>query len=132
MIYAVLDKSVMREYKRVVEKEGDPSGIEANVEAGWELLVKNGGNTKRYHDAVLKVECGNLVEDLIAGFGRRHVVSGDALTYYMGVFFTIDCLVVTGWSPTVPRRRNSQVPTRVKKMKMMRIMKKMTEVVKVD
>ena len=41
------------------------------------------GNPIRYHDAVLKVECGNLVEDLIANFGRRHGVRGDALTYYV-------------------------------------------------
>ena len=81
---AVLDKSMMQEYKRVVEKEGDLSGIDVNVEAGWELLVKKGGSPTRYHDVVLKVECGNLVEDLIANFRRRHGVCGDALTYYVG------------------------------------------------
>ena len=75
---------MMQEYKGVVEKEEDTSGIDANVEAGWELLVKKGGSPTRHHDAVLKVECGNLVEDLIANFGRRHGVCGDALTYYVG------------------------------------------------
>ena len=49
-----------------------------------------------------------------------------------GVFFTIESMVVTGWTPTDPRRRNSLVPTRVKKMKMMRVTNKMTVVVKVD
>ena len=37
---SVLDKSMMRRYKRVVEEEGDTSGIDVNVEEGWELLVK--------------------------------------------------------------------------------------------
>ena len=85
MFDALLDKLMIQEYKREVNKEGDPSRIDANVEAGWELLVKKGGIPKRYHDAVLKVDCGNLVEDLIANFERRHGVSGDALTYYVGV-----------------------------------------------
>jgi hypothetical protein len=56
------------------------------VKAGWELLVKNVGDPKRYHDAVLNIECGNLVEDLIANFGRRHGVCRDALTNYVGGF----------------------------------------------
>ena len=80
----LLGKSMMREYKRVVKKEGDTVRIDMNVEAGWVLFVKNGGDPKRYHDAVLKEECGNLVVDLIADFGRRHGVSGDALTHYVG------------------------------------------------
>jgi hypothetical protein len=75
---------MMREYKRVVKKEGDTVRIDMNVEAGWGLFVKNGGDPKRYHDAVLKEECGSLVVDLIADFGRRHGVSGDALTHYVG------------------------------------------------
>jgi hypothetical protein len=82
----VLDKSMMRRYKRVVEEEEDTSRIEVNVKEGWELLLQKGGSPASYHDAVLKVECGNLVEDLIAGFGRRHGVCGDALTNYVGGF----------------------------------------------
>ena len=39
---------------------------------------------RRYHDAVLKEECGNLVEDLISNFGKRHGIRSDALTYYVG------------------------------------------------
>ena len=70
----------------MIEEEGDTSGIDVNVEEGWELLVKKGGNPKRYHDAVLKVECGYLVEDLIVNFGRRHGVCCDALTDYVGGF----------------------------------------------
>jgi hypothetical protein len=83
---SVLDKSMMRRYKRVVEEEGDTSGIDANVEEGWELLVKKGGSPTRYCDVVLKVECGYLVEDLIANFGRRHGVCCDALNNYVGGF----------------------------------------------
>ena len=62
------------------------SGIDVNVEEGWELLVKKGGNPKRYCDAALKVGCGYLVEDLIANFGRWHGVFGDVLTSYVGGF----------------------------------------------
>ena len=57
-----------------------------DVEEGWELLVKKSGDPKRYRDALFKVECGYLVEDLIADFGRRHGVRGDALTGYVGGF----------------------------------------------
>jgi len=70
----------------VVEKEGDTSGIGVNVEEGWELLVKKSGSPKRYRDAVLKFECGYLVEDLIADFWSQHGVCGDALTNYVGGF----------------------------------------------
>ena len=70
----------------MVEDEGDTSGIDVNVEEGWELLVKKGGSPARYRDAVLKVEYGYLVEDLIADSGRRHGVCGDALTNYVGGF----------------------------------------------
>ena len=76
----------MRKYKRVVEEEGDTSGIGTNVEEGWEVLVKKGGSPTRSRDAVLKVKCSYLVEDLIANFGRRHGVCGDALTNYVGSF----------------------------------------------
>jgi len=37
----------------VVEEEGYMSGIDVNVEEGWELLVKKGGDPKKYRDAVL-------------------------------------------------------------------------------
>ena len=82
----VLDQSMMRKYKRMVEEEGDTSAIIIEVEEGWELLVKKSGNPKRYRDALLKVKCGYLVEDLIADFGRRCGVCGDALTGYVGSF----------------------------------------------
>jgi hypothetical protein len=77
---------MMRKYKRVVEEEGNTSGINVDVEEGWELLVKKSGNPRRYRDALLKVECGYMVERLIADFGRRHGVCGDALTNYVGSF----------------------------------------------
>ena len=48
------------------------------------------------------------------------------------VFFMIDCLVVTSWTPSVPWRRNSQVQKKVKKVKMMRMIKQMIVVVKMD
>ena len=67
-------------------EEGDTSAIDVNVKEGWKLLVKKSGDPKRYRDALLKVKCGYLVEDLIADFGRRHGVCSDALTNYVGGF----------------------------------------------
>ena len=83
MFYEVLDQSMMRKYKWVVVEEGDTITIDVNVEEGWELLVKKSGDPKRYCDALLKVKCSYLVEDLIADFGRRHGVCHDALTDYV-------------------------------------------------
>ena len=50
------------------------------------MLVKKSGNPRRHRDAPLKVKCGYMVERLIADFGRRHGVCGDALTNYVGSF----------------------------------------------
>ena len=82
MFDAVLGQLMMRKCKRVVEEEGNTSGINVDVVVGWELLVKKSGNPRRYRDALLKVECGYMVEGLIADFGRRHGFCGDALTDY--------------------------------------------------
>ena len=125
MFDAMLDQSMMRKYKRVVEEEGNTSAINVNVEEGWELLVSKSGNPRRYRDALLKVECGYMVEGLIADFGRRHGVCGDALTDYVVSFLHKRLFGVDGGIPTIPQRRNSWVPTRMAKMKMMKTMKKM-------
>ena len=66
----------------------------------------------------------------ILGGGMGSVVTLSPTMW--GVFFTIECSVVTGWTPTIPWRKNNQVSTRVKKMKLTRMMKTMTVVVKVD
>ena len=47
------------------------------------MLVKKGGNPKRYCDAIRKLECAYIVEDAIAKFGRQHGVCGQALTEYV-------------------------------------------------
>ena len=82
----VLDRLMMRKYKEVVEEKEGIKEIQVEVLEGWELLVKKGGNTKRYRDALLKLECAYLVEGEIAEFGRQHGVCSLALTDYVSCF----------------------------------------------
>ena len=49
----------------------------------WELLVKKGGNTRRYRDAFLKDECVFVVVDAIADFGMEHGICHQALMDYV-------------------------------------------------
>ena len=60
--------------------------MHVEVEEGWKLLLKKGGDAKRYRDSLLKDECGYLVEDAIAGFGLQHGVCRNALSSYVQGF----------------------------------------------
>ena len=73
----------MQKYKRAVEEVDETKAIHEVVLESWELLVKKGGDTKRYHDALLKDECAYLVERAIADFGVQHRACGQALTDYV-------------------------------------------------
>jgi hypothetical protein len=73
---------MMWAYEEVVEEE-EENKLHAEVLEGWTLLVRKGGNTKRYHGFLWKLECAYLVEDDIAEFGRQHEVCGQALTDYV-------------------------------------------------
>ena len=68
----------MQMYKAGV-KEDDTNIMHAEVEEGWKLLLRKGGNARRYRDALLKDECAYLVEGAIADFGMRHGVCRNAL-----------------------------------------------------
>ena len=46
---------MMQKYKGVVQEEEENNEIHAEVLEGWEFLVKKGGNTKQYCDALLKI-----------------------------------------------------------------------------
>ena len=46
----------------------------------WEVLVKKGGDTWWYRDALLKDECVFVVEEAIADFGMEHGICRQALT----------------------------------------------------
>jgi hypothetical protein len=48
---------MMRKYKWAIDEEEETAKINAEVLESWELLVKKGGDTKRYCDALLKDEC---------------------------------------------------------------------------
>ena len=60
---------MMRKYKRAIDEEEETAEINTEVLENWELLVKKGGNTRRYRDAFLKDECVFVVVDAIADFG---------------------------------------------------------------
>ena len=47
------------------------------------MLVKKGGDTRRYRDALLKDKCVFAVEDAIADFGMEHGVCCQALMVYV-------------------------------------------------
>jgi hypothetical protein len=76
---------MMQMYKEAVE-EDDSNTIHVDVEEGWKLLLKKVGDAKRYRDALLKDECGYLVEDAIAEFGLQHGVCRNALSSYVQGF----------------------------------------------
>ena len=57
--------------------------INAEVLENWELLVKKGGNIRRYRDAFLKDEFVFVVVDAIADFGGQHWIGSQALTDYV-------------------------------------------------
>ena len=83
MFRTVLDKLMMQEYKKAIEEEEETTKISAYVLKNWELLVKKGGDTRRFCDALLKDKCGVVVEDAIADFGREHGICPQALTDYV-------------------------------------------------
>ena len=83
MFKTVLDQSMMQKYKREIEKEEETTKINADVLKHWELLVKKGGDTRRYCDALLKDKCVFVMEDAIADFGVQHGISSQALTDYV-------------------------------------------------
>ncbi len=52
-----MDQLMMRKYKWAIDEEEETAKINAEVLESWELLVKKGGDTKWYRDALLKDEC---------------------------------------------------------------------------
>ena len=64
----------------------DTNTIHAEVEEGWKLLLKKGSNPRQYRDTLLKRDCGYLVKDTIANFGRQNGICVPALTYYVADF----------------------------------------------
>ena len=76
----VLDKLTMQEYKRAIKEEAETTKIDADVLENWELLVKKGGDTRLYCDALLKDKCVFAVENAIADFGMEHGICPQALT----------------------------------------------------
>ena len=50
------------------------------------MLLRKDGNPRRYRDALLKRQCGYLVKDAIAEFGRQNGVCDRALTVYVADF----------------------------------------------
>jgi hypothetical protein len=76
---------MMQMYKEAV-KENDTIDIHAEVEEGWKLLLRKGGDPTRYQDALLKDECAYLIEDTIAEFGMRHRVCRSALLSHVQFF----------------------------------------------
>ena len=60
----VLGRAMMEMYKEAVW-EDENIAMHVEVEEGWKLLLRKDGNTRRYHDALLKDECAYLVEEAI-------------------------------------------------------------------
>ena len=75
----------MKMYKEAVE-EDDTNEMHVEVEEGWKLLLKKGGDARRYRDAHLKGECAYLVKGAIAEFGMQHGVCRNALSSYVQRF----------------------------------------------
>ena len=81
---SVLDQLMMQKCKKTIEEEEEMTEwINVEVLEGWEILVKKGGDTKRYHDALMKDECVLVVEHAIADFRVQHGIDGRALTVYV-------------------------------------------------
>jgi hypothetical protein len=76
---------MMQMYKEAVE-EDDTNEMHVEVEEGWKLLLKKGGDARRYRDALLKDKCAYLVEGAIAEFGLWHGVCRNALSSYVQGF----------------------------------------------
>ena len=72
-------------YKEVLKADGT-NGIHVEVEEGWKLLLSKNSDPKRYRNALLKGQCGYLVKDAIAEFGRENGVCDCALTVYVAGF----------------------------------------------
>ena len=51
----VLGQSMMQMYREAVE-EDDTNEMHVEVEEGWKLLLRKGGDPRRYRDALLKEE----------------------------------------------------------------------------
>ena len=65
------------------EEEYKMSGfVNTKMLKNWELLVKKGGDTRRYRDAFLEDECVFVVVYAIADFGMEHGICRQALTDY--------------------------------------------------
>ncbi len=93
----VLEQATMRMYKRMVEDDVERliPHLNAEVLEGWELLVKKGGDTTRYSNALMMQECVAAVEELIANFGVQHNIDGDRITEHVihslhGKFYNVD------------------------------------------
>jgi len=84
-----------------------------------ELLVKKGGDTKWYCDALWKLECAYMVEDVIAKFGRQHGVCGQALTGYVVGFLHRRLHSGDGNDPYYPSGGDESKTTKSEKMKVM-------------
>ena len=72
MFESLLYQSMMRKYKRAIDKEKKTVKINAEVLENRELLVKKDGDTGRYRDAFLKDERVFVVVVSIADFGLQH------------------------------------------------------------
>ena len=57
--------------------------LNAEVLEKWELLIKKGGDTRRYSVTMIKDECVFVVECMFAEFGVQHGIGGQALTDYV-------------------------------------------------
>ena len=93
----------MQMYKEAIE-EDDTNKMHVEVEEGWKLLLRRGGDTQRYCDALLKDKCTYLVEDAIAEFGLRTGSAGMHSRAMCRVFCTGDYMRMTGMILTIPRR----------------------------
>jgi len=112
----VLDKLMMRKYKEVVEEEEEKNETHPEVLESWELFVKKGGDTKRYRDALLNIECAYSVENAIAEFGKEHGVCGQALTDFVISFLDKRFNSGDNWKTT--NRKTTRMETTKVMMKM--------------
>jgi hypothetical protein len=62
--------------------------MHVGVEEGWKLLLRKGGDTRRYRDALLKDKCAFFVKVAIAEFGMQHGVCRNALLSHVQVFLS--------------------------------------------
>jgi hypothetical protein len=66
------------------------------------VLVKKGGDIRRYHDALLKDVCAYFVENAIEKFEKEHGVIGQALTDYVIGFLGVRFNSGDGGDPYYP------------------------------